>query len=194
MRLLIFSDIHNDLRALEKLMSTEADYYFAAGDLVSWARGLDRCGEILKTRAGKVYVLPGNHESAAQVEQMCERHGLHPFHGRAIRIGAYHVAGLGYSSPTPFHTPGEYGEEEMARRLEPFAGLAPLVLVCHAPPYGSALDRIRDGLHGGSTAVRDFLARHQPDYFFAATFTRPKAWPKPWAARAPPTSASGAIC
>ena len=33
-RALIFSDIHNDGKALEKLMDIEADYYFAAGDLV----------------------------------------------------------------------------------------------------------------------------------------------------------------
>lgn len=166
MNLLLFSDIHNDLGALEKLMATEADYYFAAGDLVSWSQGLDRCGEILKTRGDKVYVLPGNHESAAQMEQVCERYGLNAFHERTLRIGDWHVAGLGYSSPTPFNTPGEYSEAEIARRLEPFAALAPLVLVCHAPPYGSKLDRIRDGLHAGSTAVRDFLVRSQPDYFF----------------------------
>ena len=51
-RALIFSDIHNDAQALEKLMDIEADYYFAAGDLVSWARGLDKMGEIMKRRAG----------------------------------------------------------------------------------------------------------------------------------------------
>jgi Icc-related predicted phosphoesterase len=166
MKLLIFSDIHNDLRTLESHMATEADYYFAAGDLVSWAKGIERCGEILKARGDKVYVMPGNHESAAQVERMCESYGLHFFHGRSMQLGAWHIAGLGYSSPTPFHTPGEYGENEIERRLEPFAELAPLVLICHAPPYGSTLDRIRDGLHGGSTAVRDFLASHQPAYFF----------------------------
>ena len=140
-------------------------------------------------------MLPGNHESAAQVEQMCERHGLHPFHGRAIRIGACHVAGLGYSSPTPFNTPGEYSEEEMARRLEPFADLDPLVLICHAPPYGSALDRVRDGLHAGSTAVRDFIDRHQPDYFFCGHIHEAEGVTDN--ARRDPRrsmSASGAIC
>jgi len=36
-RVLIFSDIHNDQKALGKLMETEADYYICAGDLVTWA-------------------------------------------------------------------------------------------------------------------------------------------------------------
>ena len=40
-RALIFSDIHGDSRALQKLVDTEADYYFAAGDLVNFGRGLD---------------------------------------------------------------------------------------------------------------------------------------------------------
>jgi len=52
MKLLIFSDIHGDLAALARLMDTEADYYVAAGDLVNFGRGLDRCGEILARRAG----------------------------------------------------------------------------------------------------------------------------------------------
>ena len=47
-RLLIFSDIHNDRQALQRLIDVEADYYFAAGDLVSWARGLDKMAEVMK--------------------------------------------------------------------------------------------------------------------------------------------------
>ena len=166
MKLLIFSDIHGDWRTLERLLSVEADYYIAAGDQVNWGKGLERCGEILKTRAGKVYVLPGNHESAAQIAHLCERHGLFDFHERSIQVGKWHVAGLGYSSPTPFNTPGEYSEAELASRLERFAGLAPLVLICHAPPYGTALDRIREGRHAGSKSMREFIERRQPAYFF----------------------------
>jgi 3',5'-cyclic AMP phosphodiesterase CpdA len=63
MRLLIFSDIHADFAALEKLMDIEADLYFAAGDLVNWNRSLERAGPVLARRAEKMYVLPGNHES-----------------------------------------------------------------------------------------------------------------------------------
>jgi uncharacterized protein len=76
------------------------------------------------------------------------------------------VAGLGYSNPTPFNTPGEYTETELAERLHRFSGLDPLVLVCHAPPYGTALDQIRPGMHGGSKAVRQFVEKEQPAYFF----------------------------
>ncbi|MBI3698495.1 MAG: metallophosphoesterase, partial [Acidobacteria bacterium] len=72
----------------------------------------------------------------------------------------------GYSNPTPFNTPGEYSEAELARRLEKFGGLAPLVLVCHCPPVATNLDRIGPNRHGGSSAVKTFLDRHPPEYFF----------------------------
>ncbi len=161
-RALIFSDIHNDSRALQKLMDVEADYYFADGDLVSWARGLDQMGEILKRRAGRVYVLPGNHESERDIEAFCARHGFVNFHGKTLEAAGVHIAGLGYSNPTPFDTPGEYSEEELAARLAQFAGLQPLVLICHAPPLGTSLDRIHEGLHAGSRAVRVALRELSP--------------------------------
>ena len=166
LRLLIFSDIHNDWKRLEQLLATEADYYIAAGDQVTWAKGLERCGEILQKRGEQVYVLPGNHESAEQVANMCSRFGLHDFHERHWQLGRWQIAGLGYSNPTPFNTPGEYSEPQLAERLQRFEELRPLVLVCHTPPHGTELDRIRDGLHAGSRAVREFIERHQPEYFF----------------------------
>jgi Icc-related predicted phosphoesterase len=165
-KLLVFSDIHNDWKTLERLLAIEADYYIAAGDQVTWSKGIERCGQILATRGDKVYVLPGNHESAEMVAGMCARHGLHDFHERHFQAGRWHVAGLGYSNPTPFQTPGEYAEAQIAERLQRFAALKPLVLVCHAPPYGTALDRIRLGLHAGSQSVRNFIETYQPVYFF----------------------------
>jgi len=166
MRALIFSDIHGDLNALERLMATEADYYFAAGDLATWSRGLECCGEVMRPKASQVYVLPGNHESAEQIADLCEQFGFHYFHERQVVVDAYHVAGLGYSSPTPFNTPGEYTESQLEARLRSFAGLDPLVLICHAPPFDTDLDQVRFGVHAGSRSVRRFIDLHQPRYFF----------------------------
>jgi uncharacterized protein len=166
LKLLIFSDIHNDWKALERLLAIDADYYIAAGDQVTWARGLEHCGEILRQRGDRVYVLPGNHESARNVAEMCDRFGLRNFHQQHMTVGRWQVAGLGYSNPTPFETPGEYSEEVIAEKLQPFATLDPLVLICHAPPYDTGLDEIRPRLHAGSTAIREFIDRYQPVHFF----------------------------
>jgi hypothetical protein len=41
-----------------------------------------------------------------------------------------------------------------------------VVLICHAPPLDTALDRIHEGLHAGSRAVREFIEKYQPRDFF----------------------------
>jgi uncharacterized protein len=165
-KLLVFSDLHSDVRALERLMSIEADYYFCAGDLVNFSRGLDAMGEILKQRGDRVYVIPGNHETAAQVTELCERFGLNDFHGKRIEIDGFHVVGLGYSNRTPFDTPGEYSEEEIDAHLHQFDGVRPMIAICHVPPYGTMLDRITNLKHAGSKSMRDFVRREQPRFFF----------------------------
>lgn len=164
--MLIFSDIHNDLAALRRLIGTDADYYIAAGDLVSWSKGLDSCGEILQEKRDRVWVMPGNHESADQIASFCAKFELRDFHGQLFEAGGRQFGGLGYSSPTPFKTPGEYSEAELAQRLKKFAGIDRLIMVCHAPPHGTELDLIRRGLHGGSRSVREFIDTSQPEYLF----------------------------
>jgi Icc-related predicted phosphoesterase len=165
-KVLVFSDIHSDARALAKLVATPADYYFCAGDLVNWGRQLDVMGEILKPLGDKLYVIPGNHESSAQITDFCARFGFHDFHGQHVELGGFRFVGLGYSNPTPFDTPGEYSEEQLEEKLHAFDGLAPTAAICHAPPYGTMLDRITNLKHAGSRAIREFMQREKPRYFF----------------------------
>jgi len=120
----------------------------------------------MRRRAERTYVLPGNHESASQIADFCRKFGFTDFHEQTLEAGGRHIAGLGYSSPTPFNTPGEYTEAEIEKRLAPFAGINPLVLICHCPPHGTVLDRVRLGLHAGSRSVRKFIEDHQPEFFF----------------------------
>lgn len=166
MKLLVFSDIHGDAAALRRLMEIEADRYICAGDLVNWARGLDTMGEILKTRAERMWVMPGNHEHTSHIEDLCLRFGFNFFHEKSFTAGNWTVAGLGYSNPTPFNTPGEYTEKELAERLEPFSSLSPLILVCHCPPKETPLDEVGPGRHFGSSSVKAFIDAHQPEWFF----------------------------
>ena len=166
MKLLIFSDIHSDLKSLTRLMDIEADYYIAAGDLVSWCRGLEAAGEVMRKHAGKMFVIPGNHESEPEIDRFCQQFDFAALHGRSIELGGFQIAALGYSNPTPFNTPGEYTEAEIAKRLEPFRGLKPLILVCHCPPKDTPLDGATAGAHFGSTAIAEFIAAEQPIRFY----------------------------
>ena len=175
MRILIFSDIHGDTRSLERLVAMPADLYIAAGDLSTFGRGLERCGEILKPLGQRLWVLPGNHETQEENRAFCEKFGFVDFH-RQVRTlegknGVTHWAGLGYSNPTPFNTPGEYTEEEIADALgnieaalstEDGGREPPLHLVVHFPPHQTRLDEVSRGRHAGSKVLRAWVERVQP--------------------------------
>ncbi len=166
MRVQIFSDIHGDFASLRQAIAVAADIYIAAGDLVTWPAPLDPCAEVLGSLGERLWVMPGNNETDEQVREFCGCHGFRSFHEAVYEVGGVHFAGLGYSNPTPFDTPGEYSEEELAARLARFAGRLPQVLICHAPPLNTRLDEAGPGLHFGSKAVRDYIDEHQPEYCF----------------------------
>jgi Icc-related predicted phosphoesterase len=169
-KILIFSDIHGDLQAIERVMAQPADLYIDAGDLATFRKGLDRCGEALQPLGERLWVLPGNHETHDDTRAMCQRFGFVDFH-RQVRAlesakGAIQWAGLGYSNVTPFKTPGEYSEEEIAKALAAFDEIRPLCLVVHFPPLGTKLDEYAPGKHAGSPALREWVERVQPAYLF----------------------------
>ena len=166
MRVQLFSDIHSDHKALERIAAVEADLYICAGDLVNWQKGLDKCGAILQHLGDKLWVMPGNHETAEQISEFCENFGFNDFHDKTFDAAGKHFAGLGYSNTTPFDTPGEYTDDELTEKLSKFSSLEPLVLVCHCPPANTDLDEAKPGSHFGSKAVREFIDRSQPERFF----------------------------
>ena len=110
--------------------------------------------------------MPGNHESEREIAAFCEKYKFEFFHNRVVEMAGYHVAGLGYSNITPFHTPGEYREPEFAERLAPWAELKPLVLICYCPPLNTPLDRAGEGKHFGSPTIRRFIDENQPEWLF----------------------------
>ena len=88
---------------------------------------------------------------------------------------------LGWSNPTPWDTPRECSEDELARRIDALMKQVKrpdaLVMNLHVPPYGSGLDdapelnadlKVQSSLGQtrfepvGSTAVRAAIERYQP--------------------------------
>jgi len=87
-------------------------------------------------------------------------------HGRGRKVNGLGIMGLGGSNHTPFNTPWEFSEQELAAILAAgFAGIQEaedFILVSHPPPVQTRTDRLRDGRHVGSRAVRTFIEKQQP--------------------------------
>lgn len=167
MQVLVFSDIHNDLEALKKIVVRKADIYILVGDLSTLGKGLEEGGEILASLDEKLWLMPGNSETWEQAQALCKKYGFVDFHQKVVKKGDFVFAGLGYSTPTPFNTPGEVSEEEFEKAFKNFEGYQNLCLFCHNPPKDTQLDVIPSGAHVGSQAIRKFIEKEQPIYFFS---------------------------
>ncbi|MDR3639848.1 MAG: metallophosphoesterase family protein [Humidesulfovibrio sp.] len=81
------------------------------------------------------------------------------------------LMGVGYSTRTPFDTPSEADEEELAlwladthAKAKALSGPGGRILaVIHNAPYGTNLDHLTNGMNVGSKAVRAFLDKAQPE-------------------------------
>ncbi|MGH9776282.1 MAG: metallophosphoesterase family protein [Candidatus Acidiferrales bacterium] len=166
MKVLLFSDLHGDARALERLLAQPADLYISAGDLSTFGRGAEKLGELLRPLGERVWVIPGNHETAVDNRAFCEKFGLVDFHRQIKTFGGATWAGLGNSNPTPFDTPGEMTETEIAAALEAFNGQRALHFVVHFPPHGTDVDEVTGGGHAGSAALRAWVERERPAFLF----------------------------
>ena len=166
MLLLCLSDIHGEGAGIASILSDcpAVDAVVLVGDLTHLGRGGEaaQAVEPLLAAGLRVLAVPGNMDRP-EVLGWLEERGL-SLHGRGVTIGDIGFLGLGGSNPTPFRTPFEVPGDEAGRLLEAawqsVADARCRVLVSHAPPRGTRLDRSAAHLHVGSAEVRGFLERH----------------------------------
>jgi Icc-related predicted phosphoesterase len=164
LRILLFSDLHRDLEAAERVvgLSASADVAVCAGDLATVHRGLEEIVAVLRGMVVPTVLVPGNGETFEELRDACSGwSGAHVLHGTAARVAGESFFGLGGGVPvTPFGDWSyDFTEEEAAALL---AGCPPdAVLVSHSPPAGK-VDRDSHGASLGSTAVRDAILATRP--------------------------------
>ena len=132
-----------------RIVAQPADLYIAAGDLATFRQGARSLRRSAQTARRTLWVLPGNHETHDDTRAFCKRFGFVDFH-RQVRTlesakGMTQWAGLGYSNITPFHTPGEYSEEEIANALAAFDGIRAALPRGAFPAVRHKARRIRAG-------------------------------------------------
>ena len=97
-----------------------------------------------------VLYVPGNHDLPDLTETGNVDRG-------SAEIAGVRVAGIGGAGPGRFGFPYEWAEDEIRARVVPACD----VLLCHAPPARTPLDRLaRGGRHVGSEALRERALAH----------------------------------
>ena len=167
-RIVFVGDLHENLEPLPLLAEKArgADAIVVTGDFTN-SGSVATARQILAgvRRIAKVcFAQIGNMDPLA-IDRFLSEEGVN-LHRRGRRIGDVGIFGVGGSNPTPFGTPTEFAEDEIAKFLEEGhaeVAAAPVrIAVPHMPPHGTAVDRVKSGLHVGSRSVRDFLVARKP--------------------------------
>jgi uncharacterized protein len=169
MQIVAFGDIHEYVHALPALATPlrQADLILITGDITRW-RGPETAAKVLQAIWAynpSILAQVGNTDSW-DIHHYLNRLGIN-LHGQGHRFGDLGIFGVGGSTLTPFFSPTEFSEDEIATYL--LAGYDMIqdaphkLLVAHCPPYDTAVDRLYSGNHVGSTSVRQFIETYQPD-------------------------------
>jgi predicted phosphodiesterase len=119
-KLLLFSDLHTDLRAASSIVQQSAavDFVVGAGDFANMRNNLHPCINVLKAIRKPTILVAGNGESTEELSAACRGwSAAHVLHGTGVTLDGLTFFGVGGGIPvTPF---GEWSydfSEEQAQR------------------------------------------------------------------------------
>jgi len=170
-RIIAFGDIHLECAGIENITGlSKADLVIITGDFTNFGEKEDASTimDVIRRINPKICAVPGNMDKASVANYLDELDIN--IHGKGFVLGDLGIFGVGGSNPTPFNTPTEFSEEELGEIVNSaykYVTRASIkVLVSHTPPFNTATDLIGGGVHVGSTAIREFIEKIQPDFCF----------------------------
>jgi Icc-related predicted phosphoesterase len=168
MKILAVADIHGAYGHVEQILQrVRADVCVIAGDIST--KGSEK--EIRNTfvdfqkHQKNIFAVCGNMDFPATENLLIEKNIALNAHGCNVDyVGFFGVSGAPLSS---MHTPYEISEEEIYHRAcvgyELIQQTRIKIFVSHAPPINTAVDKINVGIHAGSTGIRKFIEKYQPE-------------------------------
>lgn len=162
MKILAFVDLHNSLSALssiiKKAKKEKPDVIICAGDLTIFEHNLNNLLSVLNRLGIPVLMVDGNHESVKSMRRSCSLFKNTEFiHDKVIRKEG--IVFFGYGGGGFATIDGDF--EKAAKRHRKELKRQKIVLVTHAPPYGTEVDRIMD-TYCGCRSITRFIKRYKP--------------------------------
>ena len=173
MRMIAGSDFHGFRPSFEafalEAKKQKADVILIGGDVTNFGtmEQARRLLLILSEINIPVFFVPGNCDPPSLTNLNFDN--IKCIHSRGVTYGDLVFIGIGGSPITPFNTPFEMNEREIAEILQNCinslgdeVGQRQIILVSHPPPKNTRLDRTAFGIHAGSISVRRFIEKHNP--------------------------------
>jgi uncharacterized protein len=162
-------DVHDRFESVPRTMEAigEADVLVIGGDITTGGTP-DAAADAIeswRSLAPRLLALAGNMDSPAIDARLADL-GV-SIDGRGTQIGDIGIFGVSAAPKSPLHTPYELDDDEIEARIERgYDGVRDcrVKIFCpHAPPSDTNCDRLPNGEHVGSTVIRAFIEREQPD-------------------------------
>lgn len=150
MKLVAFVDLHASTTMLKRLQQVvkkeKPDAVVCAGDFTIFGQNIEQLLEKI-AKLGNVYLIHGNHEDEVECRVLCKKAGIHFVHNKCEDLGGISFVGWGGG-----------GFEERDEEFEAFAKTVTtkkkIVLVTHAPVYGTKTDLIWDDHRGNKSFAK----------------------------------------
>ncbi len=162
MKFLIFTDVHDDKKAIPNLLKIAArkdiDFSICAGDFSEFRRGLSYNLKKFNGLGKFFYLIPGNHEEGVNFDSLLKDYkNCLSLHKKSFRLGDYIFLGYGGGG---FSTEDAEFRKIAREWYGKYKG-EKIVLVTHGPPYGTKLDKLKNGFVGNKDYHR-FIMRINP--------------------------------
>ncbi len=162
-------DIHDDISGLAHIPEMgEANALIITGDMTNFG-GVVEVKQIITAMQKynkRIFAQIGNMDKMEATEWLKEnKYNLHTeVHEIAPDLA---MLGVGASTITPFATPSEFPESTFEAWLDECWQQAKAwkntLLISHNPPKDTLCDDIGGNVHVGSSAVREFIEKNQPN-------------------------------
>jgi len=171
MKLLVFTDIHGDSTVISKLLlkikKEKPEAMICAGDITNFGFGIKSILKKLDSANIPLFIIPGNHETDEEIRIYGQGlKNIRSIHLKPALFHSLYIIGCGGGGFTQQHAEFEMSEKKFAdsmKKLRMQDNKYKTILVTHQPPFKTLLDPVY-GDHSGSTSIRKFIEKHQPEY------------------------------
>jgi uncharacterized protein len=173
MKALFFVDTHG--KPLDKIrkLSRDAEVLVCLGDWTVFESDMKEQLRELNSIGKPVVLIHGNHEDPEDVEMASHGlpniHFIHKSYFTFKNVIFFGYGGGGFSHlDHKFEILSDAFMKDLAQMEKKSNQSYKLILLTHAPPYGTTLDDMGDSWgHVGSKSIRKFIEKHQPHMAFS---------------------------
>ena len=166
MKILAFTDIHGSLTALkrieQKIRTQKPDLLVCAGDISVFEHGIIGVAKKLNKLNKKIIIIHGNHEDDSTFRKLSKIFKNIIFIHKGFFVhGNFLFFGYGGGGFAMIDKGFEKISSKFKKIIKQNKGKK-IVLVTHAPPYKTKLDKLIDG-HCGNKSIRKFVEKNRID-------------------------------